>query len=261
MEAVKLIDASKGIVEGFAIPFGGPMGGKDLDGEAFTKDTELFLDSYSTRPILYHHGMDKAVGTDPIATEIKWEQQDGGIWLEAQLDMSAKYQEHILELARRGLLGYSSAANPNSVVKSASGLIERWMWYETSLVPIPANPFGLVTMKAIGLSEPVPVEDQVQICEKIGHFPDAGEVAVWMAEHGKSNKAAFSDDMLERFVRLEEALPTGMKERFDHLQTSVWELQGDVGDLKRKLNPDEFKSVQELRDDNARVLGAANVTG
>ena len=28
----------------------------------------------------------------------------------------------------------------------------------------------------------MPVSDQMQLCEKLGHFPDAGEVAVWMAE-------------------------------------------------------------------------------
>ena len=51
MEAVKLVDIEKGLIEGFAIPFGGPMpGNKDLDGEAFSKDTELFLDAYEKRP-------------------------------------------------------------------------------------------------------------------------------------------------------------------------------------------------------------------
>ena len=122
MEAVKLVDIEKGLIEGFAIPFGGPMpGNKDLDGEAFSKDTELFLDAYEKRPVLYFHGMDKALGVGPIGAEVKWEQKDDGIWLEAQLSKSGIYQEHIMELARQGLLGFSSGANPRSVVKSASG--------------------------------------------------------------------------------------------------------------------------------------------
>ena len=176
-------------MEGYAIPFGGPMpGGKDLDGEAFSKDTELFLDAYGKRPVLYFHGADKSLGVGPIGAEVKWEQKDGGIWLEAQLSKSGEYQEHVMELARRGLLGFSSGANPRSVVKSASGLIERWMWMETSLLPIPSNPFGMATMKALGASEPMPVSDQMQLCEKLGHFPDAGEVAVWMAEKTHDNK-------------------------------------------------------------------------
>ena len=253
MEAVKLVDADKGIVEGYAIPFGGPMSGdKDLDGEAFTKETELYLGAYDRRPVLYFHGMDEALGARPIGAEIKSEQRDGGIWLEAQLDMSAKYQEHVLELAKRGLLGYSSGANPRSVVKSASGLIERWMWNETSLLPVPANPFGLVALKALGLAEVMPISGQAQLCEKLGHFPDAGEVAVWMAEHGMAEKAAFSDEMLERFVRLEVSA--------GEIVSEVTEMKWQLDTVRRKLNPDEFKSVQELRDDNARVMGAADVT-
>ena len=164
-------------------------GGKDFEGDAFTKDTELYLDAYEKRPLLYFHGMDKALGVGPIGAEVKWEQKDGGIWLEAQLSKSGKYQEYVLELARRGLLGYSSGANPRSVTKAASGLIERWMWNETSLLPIPANPFGMVTMKALGASEPMPVSDQMQLCEKLGRFPDAGEVAGWMAEKTHDNKS------------------------------------------------------------------------
>ena len=132
--------------------------------------------------------MDKALGVEPIGAEVKWEQKDGGIWLEAQLSLTAKYHEHVMELARRGLLGYSTGATPHSVVKSASGLIEQWMWAETSLLPIPANPFGMVTMKALGLTKPMPVTDQMQLCQKLGHFPDAGEVAVAMAEKTQDNK-------------------------------------------------------------------------
>ena len=245
MDAVKLVDVEKGLVEGWAIPFGGPMpGGKDFDDEAFSKDTELFLRAYNKRPLLYFHGMDKALGVEPIGDEIKWEQKDGGIWLEAQLNLSGKYQEHVLELARRGLLGFSSGAHPQSVVKSASGLIERWMWLETSLLPIPSNPFGMATMKALGASGPMPVSDHMQLCEKLGHFPDAGEVAVWIAEQRKSGKAAFSDDMLERFVRLE---------------TQFWETKNDIWEIKRQLNPDQYKSMNEVRRETKRLKEALDV--
>ena len=232
MDAVKLVDVEKGLVEGWAIPFGGPMpGGKDLDGEAFTKDTELFLDAYAKRPVLYFHGMDKALGVGPIGAEVKWEQKDGGIWLEAQLSLTTKYHEHVMELARRGLLGYSTGANPHSVVKSASGLIEQWMWAETSLLPIPANPFGMVTMKALGLTKPMSVTDQMQLCEKLGHFPDAGEVAVSMAE--KTQKNEKPDAALVARI---EALEAERRDR-------------------------EKAQIDEARRENKRLMEAANVTG
>ena len=43
-------------------------------------------------------------------------------------------------------------------------------------------------MKALDFTEPIPVSDQVQMCEKLGHFPDTGEVAVWMAEKTHDDK-------------------------------------------------------------------------
>ena len=246
MDAVKLVDVEKGLIEGWAIPFGGPMpGSKDLDGEAFTKDTELYLDNYPSRPILYQHGKDSLLGYRPIASEVKVTRKEQGIWLEAQLKMAGQYKDMILELLGKEMLGFSSGANIGSVAKTTDGLITSWLWNETSLTPMPANPFGMVTMKALGQTEPMPVSAQMQLCEKLGHFPDAGEVAVWIAEHGKSDKAAFSDDMLERFVRLE---------------TNFWNLQTDIHDIKRTLNPDEYKSMQELREENKRLMEAANVT-
>ena len=56
------------------------------------------------------------------------------------------------------------------------------MWMETSLTPIPANPFSMITMKAHGYEDEIHIPDQVRICEKLGHIPDAGEVVAWRAE-------------------------------------------------------------------------------
>ena len=228
MEAVKLVDVEQGIVEGWAIPFGGPMpGGKDLDNEAFTKDTELFLDAYDKRPVLYMHGMDKALGVGPIGAEIKWEKRDGGIWLEAQLTLSGKYQGHVMELARRGLLGYSSGANPQSAAKSASGLIESWMWMETSLLPIPSNPFSMITMKAHGYEEGIHLHDQMLICEKLGRFPDTGEVVAWRAEKSQNNEP---DAALERRI---EALESEKKQRE---QTEIDNIRRETNRIKESLD-------------------------
>ena len=229
MDAVKLVDIEKGLIEGFAIPFGGPMpGGKDLDNEAFSKETELYLDAYDKRPLLYMHGMDKALGVGPIGAEVKWEQKDDGIWLEAQLSLSGKYQGHVLELARRGLLGFSSGANPRSVVKSASGLIERWMWMETSLLPIPSNPFGMATMKAHGYEKGINLHDQVLICEKMGHFPDAGEVAEWVVEKAQNEKPDAA-----AFERRIEALEAELRQRE---QAEIDKILRDTKRIKEALD-------------------------
>ena len=81
------------------------------------------------------------------------------------------------------------------------------MWIETSLLPIPSNPFGIVAMKSLGFNEPIPLSDQVHMCEKLGHLPDAGEVAAWMAEKTQNDKP---DTALERRI---EALEAEQQER------------------------------------------------
>ena len=102
---------------------------------------------------------------------------------------------------------------------------------ETSLLPIPANPFGMVTMKALGRTKPLPVADQIQLCEKLGHFPDAGEVVVWMAEKTQKNEKPDA----ELVARIEA-------------------LEAERRDREKAL-------IDEARRENKRLMEVANVTG
>ena len=198
MEAVKLVDIEKGLIEGWAIPFGGPMpGGKDLDGEAFTKDTELYLNAYPSRPLFYHHGKDSLLGFGAIGTEVKATRKEEGIWLEAQLNMAGQYKELLLQLLTKDMLGFSSGANPGSISKTADGFIKSWLWTETSLTPMPANPYGVIFAKSGGGMPNPNLAEQAALLSHLGHLPDASEMAVWMAEKTHENKP---DAALERRV-------------------------------------------------------------
>ena len=167
MDAVKLVDVEKGLIEGWAIPFGGPMpGGKDLDGEAFTPETELYLPNRETRPLKYHHGKDVTLGHHKIGMDMKATRKEPGIWLEAQLDMGHRYAEVLKELLGEGWLGFSSGAMPSTVAKTADGLITSWEWYETSLTPTPANPFSMIAAKSADTVDP-----WVAIATKSGRRP------------------------------------------------------------------------------------------
>ena len=232
-------------------------GGKDFDGEAFTPETELYLGNHETRPLKYHHGKDVTIGHHKIGMDTKATRKERGIWLEAQIDMGHQYAEVLKELLGEGWLGFSSGAMPSTVAKTADGMITSWEWYETSLTPTPANPFSMITVKSADADDPwvaiatksgrrpaLQLVEYAALRSHLGHLPDAGEVAVWMAEHGKTEKAAFSDEMLERFVRLE---------------TNFWNLQSDIHDIKRKLNPDEYKSMEELREETKLLKEALDV--
>ena len=66
LQALKYAEGSDDIIEGLAIPFGGPNRGKDFDGEDFGPDTDFALDWFPQgRPLVYHHGNVMAVRRKP----------------------------------------------------------------------------------------------------------------------------------------------------------------------------------------------------
>ncbi len=147
--AVKMLDAEHGRVGGYLVVWGDPSQ-TDLQGEYFTPQTDLGLDWYPRRPLLYHHGLDEALGPTVIG-QIEVMQKDSvGVWVEAQLEMRSAWARAVLELVERGVLGWSSGSLPHLVEVAADGRIERWPIVEGSLTPTPAEPrfTDAVTVKA-----------------------------------------------------------------------------------------------------------------
>lgn len=160
--AVRFKDAEKTLLEGLLLPFGGPNGGKDLEGEYFSPNTEFHLDWYTTRPLLYAHGRDDdGPGTVPIGTIKSIEVRDDGGWMEAQLDKSSKYWSYISQLVDDGRLFLSSGSLAHLVRKDfKTGELLRWPVVEGTMTPVPANPIAVVGYKdaeahfqAVGLAE------------------------------------------------------------------------------------------------------------
>lgn len=127
-------------VEGLAIPFGS----YDTDGEMFTKSTDLCLDWFPQRPLLYHHGLDPAHKTAKVGVvPPDFEERESGIWMQGQLDRSARYRKAIDSLIEQGKLGYSSGAYAHLATKNRQGEITRWPFVELSLEPTPSHPATL----------------------------------------------------------------------------------------------------------------------
>jgi hypothetical protein len=154
--AVKFLDEEKGIIEGLAIPYGGPVRndikelGKDLTGEYFSDKTDFTSPFYEgksikvTMPQLYHHGLDPDVKDLSIGEVKAIEDKPEGKWFTVQLDKSNKYYSALKELVKRGALLFSTGAIPEGVKKAADGFIEKWPLKENSLTPVPANPLAKV---------------------------------------------------------------------------------------------------------------------
>ena len=146
MLAVKFAPGRDDVIEGPGIPYGGPHQGKDLSGEFFTKKTELCLDWFNERPLLFHHGLDEDAQTTVVGRVKSWQVKGNvGLWTQAQLDRSNAYFDAIKDLVKKGKLFFSSGAMPHLVeTNKSTGEIIRWPWVELSLTPTPCNLYATV---------------------------------------------------------------------------------------------------------------------
>lgn len=112
----------------------------DLQGEYFTPDTDLGLDWYPRRPVLYHHGLDGDLGPVMIGQIEVMQPDHAGVWVEAQLDLRNRWARAVMDLIQRDALGWSSGSLPHLVDVAPDGYIRRWPVVEGSLTPSPAEP-------------------------------------------------------------------------------------------------------------------------
>jgi HK97 family phage major capsid protein len=136
---VKTIDAKEGRVGGYLLIWGDPAQ-RDLQGEYFTPETELGLDWYPIRPVLYHHGLDGTIKAAVIGMIDTLRTDAVGLWAEAQLDLRHRYTEAVRRLIDRGILSWSSGSLPHLVEVAKDGRIKWWPIVEGSLTPTPAEP-------------------------------------------------------------------------------------------------------------------------
>jgi len=130
-------------IEGYGVPFGGPIKGRDMHGQFFSKNTDFALDLIpdGQRPLLYQHGLDKKLDTQVIGRWGVKRIDDGGVWVQAQLNARSEYINEIKELIDQDALGFSSGTMGHLVkVSSKTGEILKWALVELSLTPNPANP-------------------------------------------------------------------------------------------------------------------------
>lgn len=148
MTGIKFADGSDSVIEGLAIPFGGPayLGGKDFHGETFGPDTDLALDWFPNegRPFLFGHGLDPEIKATVVGRQISRTLTKAGHWVQVQLDKRSRYMADIQTLIDEGALSFSSGAVPHLVKTTDEGRIKSWPWVELSATPTPANPDAAV---------------------------------------------------------------------------------------------------------------------
>ena len=146
-DKVKGIDRARRRVGGYGIRFSGP-GAADLDGEFFTKSTDLW--DPKTAWAIFDHGKDPALKQTRLG-ELALKTDDNGVWVEGDLIFdpkrwhasvaarAEKYLDMVYALVEDGKLGWSSGAAPHLVHVTKDGEIKCWPVVEFSLTPSPAE--------------------------------------------------------------------------------------------------------------------------
>jgi len=142
------------------VPFGGPLNGKDTDGQYFDAHTVTQHEIYKTIPAYYYHGYDpngNPQGDPEVIGMMHYDHTDEkGHWYKAILDKASELARRIWDAAKRGLARASSGSIPHIVRDNKrNGHIDKWPVVEGSLIDEgdkrhPANAYAvaLPVMKA-----------------------------------------------------------------------------------------------------------------
>lgn len=166
--AIKSFDMTDDVIrlEVVAAPFGGPnfLGGKDLQGEFFTKNTDFGLNPAVPVRVYYEHALHPVFAKQVLGLGRPQGIVDDGVLYILEIERSHKYSQVIESLIRDNALGVSSQPVMTTVdIDEMTGEIKSWHIGEVSLTPIPANPLAVVrAMKSLGILDGETMEEDEQ---------------------------------------------------------------------------------------------------
>ena len=148
------------------VPFGGPIEGRDLEGEAFTEDTEIWLKVGDAVNLTYYHGYgpdDPIDIQDPpiiIGRAIYLGSDNRGHWFDPKLDVDEPLAQRLVKAGPDGVKA-SSGAVDHLVRFGRGGLITVWpvgelALFDTNEFRIPANAYAVIEAKSKGITEATP---------------------------------------------------------------------------------------------------------
>jgi hypothetical protein len=219
------------VIEGYGVPFGGPIKGKDLHGQYFSKNTDFALDLIpdGQRPLLFQHGLDAAVDTAVIGRWGVKKIDDGGVWVRAQLDARSEYINEIKELVDNDALGFSSGTMGHLVkVSGKTGEILKWALVELSLTPNPANPNAYIVRA--NKSAAAHVKSLLANETKTSDNVEAAKPAKAAVAPRRRKAFARKEKKLEGGVRMLKVKRTVKHGDHDQSEHGAWASGGGAGD-------------------------------
>ena len=89
----------------------------DLQGERFTKETDLELEVGDRRAIYYRHGVHPIIKDRKLGKATLKEIDDAGAFFEGEMNLRDDYEQYIYKMAEMGKLGWSTGSMPHLVRK------------------------------------------------------------------------------------------------------------------------------------------------
>ena len=140
--AVKALGGGK--IAGYGILF---TAEPDLEGDRFTKETNLELEVGDRRAIYYRHGTHPVIKDRRLGKATLSMIDEAGAFFEGELNLRDEYERYIYKLAELGKLGWSTGSMPHLVRKELKINGEKqfrevtsWPVGEISLTPSPVEP-------------------------------------------------------------------------------------------------------------------------
>lgn len=236
------------------VPYGGPIKGRDMDGECFTEQTDIVLNVGDKRPVTYYHGFGpddpQEKQTPPVIIgEATYTGKDArGHWFDLALDDE---EELALRLLAAGVEGVkaSSGAVSHLVRKSAGGIIDVWPVGELALFDVnewrkPANEFAVIEAKAEVFTEAIPeveetvdaVEDEAEAITIKTLLPDQEEIKMEDME-----KEVVQEQPVEEKIDLKAEMDKVRKSIVDELRSERGEAKGSFTVVSSVGEKDEMK--------------------
>jgi len=238
------------------VPFGGPIKGRDLDGEAFHEDTDIWLKVGDQVNITYYHGYgpdkpdERQVPPVVIGRATYVGTDKRGHWFDPMLDYEEPLAQRTI-LAGTDKLKASSGAISHLVRMGKGGLIDVWpvgelAIFDTNEWRLPANDFAVIESKSVSVTEMVP-----EASEEAADVVDAtdGEIKTTQTIIPEE-ELEMTDEILEPIVEQEPAPQVDIKSELDEMKKSILdELKAMPGQIKGKVTaPAVVASCDEIAE-------------
>lgn len=169
-----------------AIPFGGPLSGKDTDDQFFSRDTDIKPDWFTARPLLFHHGQDPTIKDEAIGYTDDLGLEDDGWWVTAWVNRTSRYWSQIETLMdRTKMFGSSGTLNYLAKINHKTGEILSWPFIEETFTPTPANFFSRLTpAKAVGIFDEAGIDLDPAMRGLLSDLPSTADLPSDLASAG-----------------------------------------------------------------------------